>query len=524
MLRQAMDGTLYAHDTLELQMLQPTVNFLATATVPSFCEHPVCPSLFRLFTVLALSSVTESVLQRRHMSNIQVWLERFPSVEREASLSRALVQASLEAWEIVSSCFMPSPLHPHYRFSLHSVSQILSSMQMLPIRTGIRGFLADPSHQDHLQWVSGLRGTRLTIMMTMRSMVRLWLHEAQRTFCDRLDSCRERSYCAKLLLTVARKVFCCETVPVDLDKGEEEGEEEEVEEEEKVPEVESEGELAQWEDLSNSGSEAEDDLDAYGLQFSTALPSSGPLSTIPVKKKATENLSQNIVQEERRKSTCYKLKTRKSKIWWQKTPPTDVGSPLLLPVLILCPQENLSDMVFSQELTVGQSNENPKLYLERQWGRLEEQLASAAAQLKLSPNLAQCRAMVQHVARLVRVLARPGQHGLLLAGALGTGRRTAITLAAGICQARLFHLPEVSEEATQQCLKDASWHAGTFGQPVALLVSRGVDLHTLHRLLALANSGSFPAQYSEADLNRIEEHMSRDNIKQSIRKEMPLQR
>ncbi|XP_055972341.1 dynein heavy chain domain-containing protein 1 [Sorex fumeus] len=526
-LRQAMDGTMYAHDTLELQTLPPSVNFLATATVPGFCERSVCPRLFRLFTVLALSSVTVSVLQRRHGPTLHAWLERFPSVEREGSLARAMVQASLEAWEAVSGCFMPSPLHPHYRFSLHSVGQILDSIQALPIRTGIRGFMDYSSHQDHLKLVLGLHGTRLTVMMTTCSMVRLWLHEAQRTFCDRLDSHRERSYCAKLLLAVAQKVFCCAPISQDLGKGFDEGEEEEGEEDkERVPEVESEGELAQWEDLSSSGSEKEEEEKegAYGLQVSMALPPSVPPSIGPVKKGDTENLSQKVSQEEGKRPSTNKLKMKRSKIWWQKARQTDLTSPLLLPVLLLRPQENPSDLVFCRELIMGSSQESVKLYLERQWERLREQLASTAAKLKLNPSLAQCHTMVQHVARLVRVLARPGQHGLLLAGALGTGRRTAVTLAAGICQARLFHLPAGSKEATLQCLQDASWHAGVFGRPVALLVSRGVDLHTLHCLLALANSGSFPAQYSEADLDRIEEHMFRENIKQNIRKEMLLQR
>ena len=102
-LRQAIDGTVYTHSTLELQTLQPGVNFLATTTVPGFCEQLLCPRLSRLFTVLALGSVTQATLLSRHMPSIQAWLERFPSVERESVLARALVRASLEAWEAVGT-------------------------------------------------------------------------------------------------------------------------------------------------------------------------------------------------------------------------------------------------------------------------------------------------------------------------------------------------------------------------------------------------------------------------------------
>lgn len=290
-LRQAMEGTIYAHNTLELQTLQPTVNFLATATVPGYSERPLCPRIFRLFTVLALESMTQDTFLRRHVPGIQAWLERFPSMEQEHTLARALVRASVKAWEAVCNCFMPSPLRPHYRFSLHSVSHILGSLQLLPTRMGSRGFTDFFHHRQHLRRVSGLRGTRLTTMMSVRVMVRLWLHEAQRTFCDRLDSDRERSHCANLLLEVAQSVFCCrpESQPLVKDY------EEEVEEE-KVPEVESEGEIAQWEDVSNSDSASEDEEDPYGLQATTgSFLGDSSLASLPIKsvnKENTESVTQ----------------------------------------------------------------------------------------------------------------------------------------------------------------------------------------------------------------------------------------
>uniref|UniRef100_A0A8C8VX39 Dynein heavy chain domain-containing protein 1 n=1 Tax=Peromyscus maniculatus bairdii TaxID=230844 RepID=A0A8C8VX39_PERMB len=524
-LRQAMEGTIYARNTLELQTLQHTVNFLATATVPGYSERPLCPRLFRLFTVLALDNMTQDTLLSRHVPSIQAWLERFPSVEREQTLARALVRASVEAWEAVCNCFMPSPLRPHYRFSLHSVSHILGSLQLLPTRMGSRSFIDVFHHQEHLRRVSGLRGTRLTIMMSMRIMVRLWLHEAQRTFCDRLDSEKERSHCAKLLLEVAQSVFCCgsEAQPLVKDC------EEEVEEE-KVPEVESEGEIAQWEDLSNSDSESEDEEDAYGIQATTGSllsdSSAAPFSIRSVNKENTESVSQMAEQEEDIRDPSGKLQSGTLKSEWQMVSQMDLSLPLLLPVLVLYPHEKPSDLVFSLELTLGSNFESTNLYLERQWENLEKQLAASAVRLKLNPHLAQCHMMTQHVARLVRVLARPRQHGLLLSMARGTGRHTAVSLASSICQAHFFHLPSESEEAIFQCLRDASWCAGILNQPVALLVPESVNVAILHRLVALATSGSFPDQYTEADLDNIEEHLPKENlvVKLIIKKDTILHR
>ncbi|KAL1774423.1 dynein heavy chain domain-containing protein 1 isoform X1 [Sigmodon hispidus] len=524
-LRQAMEGTVYARNSLELQTLQPTVNFLATATVSGYSERPLCPRLFRLFTVLALENMTEDTLMSRHVPSIQAWLERFPSVEQEHTLARALVRASLKAWEAVCNCFMPSPFHPHYRFSMHSVSHILGSLQLLPARMGSRGFVDSFHHQEHLRRVSGLRGTRLTIMMSMRIMVRLWLHEAQRTFCDRLDNDKERSHCAKLLLEVAQNVFCGgpDSQPLVKDY------EEEVEEE-KVPEVESEGEIAQWEDLSNSDSESEDEEDPYGIQATTgSFLSDSSLVPFPIKsvnKENTESISQMAEQEDDIRASCDKLQSETPKSEWQTAPQMDLLLPLLLPVLLLYPQEKPSDLVFSLELTLGSNFESPNLYLERQWENLEKQLAASAVELKLNPHLAQCHMMTQHVARLVRVLARPRQHGLLFSGVRGTGRHTAIRLASSIYQAHLFHLPSESEEAIFQCLRDASWCAGVLNQPVALMVPESVSIAIFHRLVALATSGSFPDQYTEADLDNIEEHLPKENVavKLIIKKDTILRR
>lgn len=508
-LRQAMEGTIYARNSLELQTLQPTVNFLATATVPGYSERPLCPRLFRLFTVLALDNMSQDSLLRRHVPSIQAWLERFPSVEREHTLARALVRASVEAWEAVCNCFMPSPLRPHYRFSLHSVSHILESLQLLPTRMGSRGFVDSFHHQEHLRWVSGLRGTRLTIMMSMRVVVRLWLHEAQRTFCDRLNSDRERSHCAKLLLEIAQSVFCCGPESQPLVKFFEE----EVEEE-KVPEVESEGEIAQWEDLSSSDSESEEEEDPYGIQVTTgSFLGDSSLTPLPLRlvNKNTGSVSQVAEQEEEIRASIGKLQSETPKSKWQTATQMDFSLPLLLPVLLFYPQEKPSDLVFSLELTLGSNPENPNLYLERQWETLEKQLAASAVRLKLNPHLTQGHMMTQHVARLVRVLARHRQHGLLLSGTRGTGRHTAVSLASSICQAHLFNLPSESEEAIFQCLRDASWCAGVLNQPVALLVPETVNVAIFQRLVALATSGSFPDQYTEADLDNIEEHLPKEN-------------
>lgn len=108
-----------------------------------------------------------------------------------------------------------------------------------------------------------------------------------------------------------------------------------------MTEVESEGELAQWEELSNSSSESEEEEDPYGLQVTTGPPSndSGLKPSIAPVKETTEAICEKINQEEDPMATSYTPQLKRSKNCWQKTSQMDLVSPLLPPVLLLCPQE-----------------------------------------------------------------------------------------------------------------------------------------------------------------------------------------
>lgn len=112
--------------------------------------------------------------------------------------------------------------------------------------------------------------------------------------------------------------------------------------------------------------------------------------------------------------------------------------------------------------------------------------------------------MAQHVARLVRVLARPQQHGLPLAGLRGRGAvRLLLWLPAFVRPA--FHLP-CGSESCSPVSKGGQLAGIARGQPVALLVPKGGSYYS-SPLLASGDPGSFPDLYTEADLENIEGHL-----------------
>ncbi|XP_031817944.1 dynein heavy chain domain-containing protein 1 isoform X2 [Sarcophilus harrisii] len=527
-LRQVLShSTLYDNDTLELQAVPTTFNWLATATAPCCSELPLCSRLTRLFTVLLLDNVSRVTILSRHCAGVQAWLERFPSLEKKELMARALVTATLDAWEEMRTHFPASPHRPHYRFSAHTIEHLLNSLQLLYPRPPVR--LAHTSSRlEQLRRMSGLRGAPLVTLVTVRTVAHLWLHEAQRIFADRLITDTERERCVQMLLAVATSAFCSNTDYKSI------WESEEVEEEGKelVPEVESEEELAQWEDHSSSESEDEDepgtrDLLALTVNWSPLgsgpkflnLPLTGPapLDQAPPSVISVTLSHKNI--------SSTKLE-KKSKIRWQKAYHLSVSVPLLLPALLLLPQERASELLFTQELSLESTMEESRLYLQQTWEVLEQQLETALPELGPGPRLSSCRPFAQHVARLARVLAGPQQHGILLSYTRGTGRRTALYLAARLSQACLFELPLEPKEAVLKCLKQAVWHAGFVGKPAALMVPERASSSLLNLLLGLAQEGYFPGLYSEEELKTIAEQLPLENIAVKIRpkKEMVLLR
>ncbi|XP_068963981.1 dynein heavy chain domain-containing protein 1-like [Petaurus breviceps papuanus] len=526
-LRQVLShNTLYVNNPLELQAVPTTFNWLATATASCCSELPLCPRFTRLFTVLLLSSVSRVTILSRHCAGIQAWLERFPSLEREEVMARALVTATVDAWEEMRTHFPPSPCRPHYRFSPHTIEHLLNSLQLLHPRFSVHS--PEPqSRLEQLRRMSGFRGARLTTLVAIRTIVHLWLHEAQRTFTDRLITATEQERCVQMLLAVATSAFSTSASYKSILEPEEvKGEEE------KVPEVESEEELAEWEEHSSSGSEDESETDTRDLLALTVTwPPLGsgpkflglPPWSVPQSERAfppdiSVNLSHNNIS-----SPKLEIKAR---IHWQKASHLNFSAPLLLPALLLLPQERASELVFTSELSLVPTVEEPRHYLQQTWEILEKQLAKILPELGPGPRLYLCHPFAQHVVRLARVLTGPRQHGILLSHTRGTGRRTALQVAARLSQAVLFELPLEPKDAVLQCLKKASWHAGLLGEPAALMVPEGAGSSILNLLLGLVQEGYFPGQFLDEELKAITERLSMENTtgKISSKKDMILQR
>uniref|UniRef100_A0A182XBB4 AAA+ ATPase domain-containing protein n=1 Tax=Anopheles quadriannulatus TaxID=34691 RepID=A0A182XBB4_ANOQN len=113
--------------------------------------------LYRHMFVISVDSFEDTTLMRI-FSSIGDWhfAKGFP--EPVARLSKLLSQAAIAVYRGAIESFLPTPAKSHYLFSLRDVSRVYQGIVLLPSKK-----LPDPE-----------------------KLVRLWVHESYRVFCDRL--------------------------------------------------------------------------------------------------------------------------------------------------------------------------------------------------------------------------------------------------------------------------------------------------------------------------------------------------
>ncbi|XP_038044677.1 dynein heavy chain domain-containing protein 1-like [Patiria miniata] len=227
-LRQLMThGGVYDRERLFFQAVEGA-NFVASCAPPGTpgigsgkACHPVSPRLSRLFCVLSFFPLGSGAMDSLHRSNLQGWLEEFPaySLAHHYEMAQALLTATQDLQAAVKSRLVPTPLSPHYTFSLHDVNRLIQGLYLMSPHTRAR-----PRHGNRRgggarpQAAAG-RGRRVVAKggdgqatnaapPMMRTVVRLWCHEATRTYCDRIASKDDESWFSKLLEQIVERRFC----------------------------------------------------------------------------------------------------------------------------------------------------------------------------------------------------------------------------------------------------------------------------------------------------------------------------
>ncbi|XP_053861161.1 dynein heavy chain domain-containing protein 1-like [Malaclemys terrapin pileata] len=549
-LRQALSHQeVYGAESLELRHI-PSAEFncFGLVAAPAIGVHPLSPRFTRLCSILSLPSVCRESLICMHSPLVLAWLEKFPLLARHSELATALVGATVDMYEAVKAKFRPSPACSPYHFSYHHIEKVLRGLFLLRPCPGIH--LTSPLEEPSTPKAAkrGQPGISLSLTLSTRVIVRLWLHESLRTFCDPLLSESERQESGQLLLDVATSTFCTKrsvlrvistsdrepqqrertrsvTEPAGQDTAMELGAESH---EEPSSQSSSDGDCPDAfdpidqapalaldrPDAAPSGDSALGALEPEGAE-ATGIRRMASIQPSPALRPRFQE--QHLAMGRRtstRRTTPLKSKRRPS------TKKENI-KPLLPSHLLLLPGEDVRNLLFSREL-VPASSSRESLYHERCWDTIQQQLSTF-----LPRGFVLCREVTQHLVRLLRVLCFPEGHGALLSLHLSTGRRSLVAVAAHATASQLFELTgQAGEWEVRELIRKASWQAGILDTRTVVLVHQGVGLGTMQKLVDLMREGTYPGLYTAEDTAHIVKELLQENqnIKRTMRPNMVLQR
>ncbi|XP_077197132.1 dynein heavy chain domain-containing protein 1 isoform X2 [Paroedura picta] len=570
-LRQALTHQQFYHaDTLELQHCPAAgFNYLCTLSVPVLGAIPLCPRLGRLFSVVVLPPLTREALLSMHTPTALAWLEKFPLLTRHSDLAAALVKATVDAYEAVRSQFLPSPACCLTPFSLDSLRQVFKGLCLLRPRPGIH--LSSPLEEQGVKMLlsrrtsSGSRsavGPSYTVVLSVRLIVRLWLHEALRTFGDPLRGEHRQAACGQLLLEIAIANFCARRpflhivpslgtqstqhpsrshvsfyisissrssawAPFLEEQEQEEEDGLELEDQELIPDPQNfpgppgsteEEPPDPWDPVLQAPALALDPPDSVGVP-TLGKPKKESPQTEPEREEGEQEEEEEEEEEEGEQEGVGKRRGASFAV-----PSGDRRHPHEHHLSFhhtggskakrrtSCKKESSGPLLPTHLLMLpgeqprdivfskelSPASHGPSAHNPYQ-ERLWRVLESQLTPL-LPPGFLLPAAVLRQLVHLCRLLSGPELHGALVAFRRSTGRVTLVTLAAQATDSLLMELPgEAGEGQVLALLRLASWKAGVQGQRVLLLVHPGLSLGPLHLVLALMAEGTCPGLYSPED-------------------------
>uniref|UniRef100_I3MYF0 Dynein axonemal heavy chain 6 n=1 Tax=Ictidomys tridecemlineatus TaxID=43179 RepID=I3MYF0_ICTTR len=177
LLRQYQDfGGFYDRNKLFWKDIQD-VTIVSACAPPGGGRNPVTPRFIRHFSMLCLPMPSEHSLKHIFYAILNGFLLDFPQAVKQTASS--IVEASVEIYNRMSIDLLPTPAKSHYVFNLRDLSKCV---------------------QGILQCDSG------TIREEMQ-IFRLFCHECQRVFHDRLINNEDKHYFYVILTEMANKHF-----------------------------------------------------------------------------------------------------------------------------------------------------------------------------------------------------------------------------------------------------------------------------------------------------------------------------
>ncbi|CAH1788942.1 unnamed protein product [Owenia fusiformis] len=177
LLRQYQDfGGMYDREKMYFKHLEDVIISAACAP-PGGGRNPITPRFVRHFSMLTIPSPSEHNLKHMFMAIMTGFLVDFPHSVRQCA--EPIVSAAVEIYFRISTDLLPTPAKSHYVFNLRDLSKVIQGMLQADV-----GVIRDN-----------------------KQMFRLFCHEAQRVFHDRLINHEDKFYFHQIMAEMAGKHF-----------------------------------------------------------------------------------------------------------------------------------------------------------------------------------------------------------------------------------------------------------------------------------------------------------------------------
>ena len=179
-LRQLMGhGGWYDLDEMTVKKIEDTQIVAAMGPPGMGGGNHVTPRFIRFFNIIGITEFDEGTLSRI-FTTICDWYCKTSGVAQDViSVYRNVVKGSLAVYHAAQNELRPTPLKSHYTFNLRDFSKTIQGMLLVKPYEGFDG----------------------------RACVRLWVHEANRVFSDRLVSLEDQEIFVNIAKRVVKSEF-----------------------------------------------------------------------------------------------------------------------------------------------------------------------------------------------------------------------------------------------------------------------------------------------------------------------------
>jgi len=176
-LRQAIESNFWFDRVKQFKKTVLDMQLVAAMGPPGGARSEISSRLQSKFNLLHFAFPHDDQVKRIYRTLIVNHLAEFDEVIKP--LGPLLTQATLELFKQVTHEFLPTPACCHYLFNMRDISKVFQGL--------LRG---DPKYYD-----------------TKESMIRLWVHEVQRVFADRLITDDDKDKLVDIVNTKLNALF-----------------------------------------------------------------------------------------------------------------------------------------------------------------------------------------------------------------------------------------------------------------------------------------------------------------------------